>query len=91
MGNHLVSYATPDMSISAEILKRSAKVNGIDKCYVWGRAALEQTEFYSQNKEILDTPRGSGLWCWKPWIILDLMNKLPDGEIIVYADAGVEL
>lgn len=88
--NHLISYATPDMSISAEILKRSAKANGIDKSYLWGRAAIEQTEFYQQNREILDTPRGSGLWAWKAWIILDLMNKLPDGEIIVYSDAGVE-
>lgn len=88
---HLVTYATPDMSISADILKQSAKANGVDKVYQWGRAALEQTEFYSQNKEILDTPRGSGLWCWKSYIILDLMQRLPDGDIVIYTDAGVEI
>lgn len=90
MPTHLVTYATPDMSISADILKQSARKNGIDKCYMWGRSALEQTEFYKENREILDTPRGSGLWCWKPFLVLDLMDRIPKGDFIIYSDAGVE-
>lgn len=91
MANHLISYATPNMSISADILKQSALKNGVDKCYIWGRAALEQTEFYTENKELLDQPRGSGYWAWKPYLILDMMNRLPDNEIVIYSDAGIEL
>lgn len=85
----LVTYHTPDMSISAERCKQSALKNGCDRAIVWTRAALEQTEFYEQNKELLDQPRGSGYWAWKPYIILDALIRFPN-DTIVYADAGVE-
>lgn len=32
--------------------------------------------------------RGGGLWTWKPAVILQTINELKDGDIVVYADAG---
>ncbi len=40
------------------------------------------SEFASAN------PRGFGLWVWKPWVILDVINKAQDGDIVFYLDAG---
>jgi hypothetical protein len=87
---HLVTYHTPDMSKSAELCKQSALKHGVDKAWQWTRAALEQTEFFEQNKEILNEPRGAGLWCWKPYIILDALDKCRPDDILIYSDAGVE-
>lgn len=35
--------------------------------------------------------RGGGLWSWKPDTILTTMNKMQDGDILVYCDAGCSL
>lgn len=87
---HLVTYHTEDMSRSAQLCAESAKRYGVDKVWSWTRATLEQTEFYEDNREILDTPRGSGLWAWKPFIILETLKRTQPGDIVIYADAGVE-
>lgn len=87
---HLTTYADASMSIAAAICRESALRNGIDKVWQWSDASIRQTEFYQENKSILDQPRGSGYWCWKPFIILDTLQRMQKGEILVYADAGVE-
>lgn len=88
---HLVTYHSPNMSISAERCKQSALKHGVDKVWQWTRPALEQTEFFEQNKAILTEPRGDGLWAWKPFVILDTLKKCKPGDVVIYMDAGVEL
>ena len=36
-------------------------------------------------------PRGYGYWLWKPWIILNKLQKVNYGDIVVYTDCGCEL
>lgn len=36
-------------------------------------------------------PRGFGYWLWKPWIILDKLQKVNYGDVVVYTDCGCEL
>jgi len=62
-------------------------------CHTWDiqlchytRELLEDTDFYRSNKEILDIPKGNGLWSWKPYIILDALAI--DDEVI-YLDSSV--
>jgi hypothetical protein len=38
-------------------------------------------EFIQNNK------RGYGYWVWKPYLILQMMNKLNDGDILLYLDS----
>jgi len=33
-------------------------------------------------------PRGFGLWVWKPWVVLQVMEKAQDGDIVFFLDAG---
>src|SRR3546814_3032631 len=33
--------------------------------------------------------RGFGYWLWKPFIIADAMDSVPDGTILMYTDAAV--
>jgi len=49
---------------------------------------LETTEFYNENRSILDEEVGAGWWVWKPYVILDTMNNVEDGDLILYCDCG---
>ena len=42
-------------------------------------------------RDVLNEPKGGGYWIWKPCIIADMLSKLNDGDILVYADSGCRL
>lgn len=52
--------------------------------YEW----LLATDFYTQNKSILDQQRGCGYWLWKPYCILEKLKTIPENEAVVYLDCG---
>ncbi len=45
-------------------------------------------DFKEQFKHILELPRGGGYWIWKPYIIHKHLEKINDGDILIYLDAG---
>ena len=61
-------------------LADSANSNAnVDEVISWTRTQLLNSDFYLQNKRILDQPRGAGFWSWKPYIILQtLLFKLSE-------------
>lgn len=90
-GIHLVTYSDQNMTISAARCEESARSHNIELVWRWDREELEQTEFYAQNRSLLDQPRGAGYWVWKPFLILDTMvRRAAEGDVVIYADAGVE-
>ena len=49
-------------------------------------------EFWEREKEFIKShPRGYGYWIWRPLLILDTFEKMNDGDILLFADAGCEL
>src|SRR5689334_19513736 len=86
----LVSYASDNMTISQEMLVVSAYKHGVDQVVSFGRKDIDDN-FYLTNKDILDAERGAGYWLWKPYIINKMINKLNEGDILIYSDAGVAL
>ncbi len=72
-------------------LNESAKRFGIADIFSYDFNDIKTTPFYAANREILDHPTGLGFWLWKPYIILETINKLDDGDIVVYADSGIEI
>lgn len=87
---HLTTYADANMSIAASICRESALRHGISQVWQWAPWGIRNTKFYENNKQILDQKRGSGYWLWKPFIILDALKRMNEGEVLTYADAGVE-
>jgi hypothetical protein len=71
-------------------LNASARRFGIQAVNSYDIEAIRSTAFYAENKAILDLPRGLGYWLWKPYIILETMNSLAEGDIVVYADSAIE-
>jgi hypothetical protein len=72
-------------------LNSSARQSGIENIHSYDFEQIRQSPFYAENKEILDTPKGIGYWLWKPYIILETLRSVNEGDIVVYADCGLEL
>jgi hypothetical protein len=66
----------------------SARKFGYDDFSFWNREKIKNTDFYKENQEILDQKRGAGYWAWKPYIILEELNKLQEGDILIYMDSA---
>lgn len=86
MNWHLVSFANDKFKDKQKFLHSIHKESFVHHPYT--REALETTEFYKENKEVLDEPIGAGWWVWKPYVILDAMNNAQDGDVVVYCDCG---
>jgi len=70
-------------------LHDSALKNGdVDVVHEWNRDRLLTTDYYQQNKKLLDQARGCGYWAWKPYIILQTLSKVPSGDYVIYCDVG---
>ena len=53
---------------------------------------MGDTDFWNKNKEfILKNSKGYGYWIWKPYLINKELEKMNDGDILVYADAGCKI
>lgn len=91
MKKFLVSFANKDFYEKQKILNESALKFGINETFSYTGKMLKETLFYEKNRKILDKKRGAGYWIWKPYIILDAMEKINEGDIIFYVDSGAEI
>ena len=47
--------------------------------------------FVRKNAHIFTQKTGGGYWLWKPWVIAETLRKIPEGDILIYADTGFVL
>lgn len=72
----------------AQILNsKCARKFGADKVIEYTYDKLPD-EFKERFKDRFQYRRGGGYWIWKPYIILDALSKVQDGDYVVYTDAG---
>jgi hypothetical protein len=103
MTSHLVTFSDTSMSRSRALCISSALKHGVD--FVAGPHYfdpgieyrdgftlewLKSQPIYEQMGAEWWKQRGCGYWLWKPWLIDLVMSKLSDGDVLVYADAGIE-
>jgi hypothetical protein len=76
-------------------IKEQQRINSIntetkvfEDVFSYNREWLESTDFYKENENILSQSRGDGYWLWKPYIILDAINKIEFGDVLFYMDSG---
>lgn len=62
-----------------------ASIHGTDESFL-------DSGFSHRWKDLLHhSVRGFGYWVWKPQILLQTLNKLPENHLLLYADAGCHL
>ena len=84
---NLVTFADEKFLPRQEFLEQHARSLGIENysyIYEW----FKQQEFYKQHEDILSEEVGLGYFLWKPYVILDAINKMDDGELLFYSDVG---
>lgn len=85
MTTHLVTFATDDMRRSLAVCATSAMRYGIDDPHAFASYILPL-----DMQKRCEGQRGYGWWQWKPQIIKIVMDACVDGDIVIYADAGIE-
>jgi hypothetical protein len=84
----LINYADKKYRRTQRLNTWTGKhIAGFDKVYSFSPNDIDK-KFYEKNKFILDVKRGNGLWLWKPYFILKVMNEVNDGDVIFYSDSG---
>ncbi len=68
--------------------RRAIEIGGVDKVWEFSPEDILE-DFKLKNSSIFSNKRGYGLWLWKPYFIDKLLNTLPEGDILIYSDAGV--
>lgn len=86
---YLISYADgPDVFFkNRNMLAASAVNRGFDFIFNYSRKHIAQD--YIDANPILNESMGAGYWLWKPYLILQTLNKIQDGSIVMYADTGL--
>lgn len=100
---HLATFSDESMSRSRALCIEAALKHGVDSVagphyfdphleyrdgftFEW----LRGQPIFSEFNDAFWSARGCGYFIWKPYIIEQVMSKVPDGDYLVYSDAGVE-
>ena len=80
---HVVSFGTREYHGSLCALRKSAlAVGGADTVTLLGPGDIAVPD------ELLADSKGHGWWSWKPRAIQRVLRAVPDGDVVVYIDAG---
>lgn len=90
MKKHLISFATDNYKNSQDNLNISGIKYGFDTSFGYQPKHIDHY-FINNNNDVFQNGdiRGYGYWIWKPFILLDYMNKIEYGDIVMYSDVGL--
>lgn len=75
------------MTKAAELCVSSAREQGIDNVRLWtADEVAERFDYFREHQ----SEHGVAYWTWKPFIINEEIQRLPDNSILIYCDAGVK-
>lgn len=84
-----IAYADSKMAYSLKHLTDSAKkLSLFDEVIPYTPSQLPH---YLKNAELMKYPAGGGYWVWKPCTIWETLQKLDEGDVVCYIDAGCTL
>lgn len=84
----LITYASHNMTRAGELCISSALKHGAN---VVKLETMPEPWLIYLCPEVMEKKRGAGYWLWKPEMIYRHLKQMEYGEILVYADAGVEI
>ncbi|MDC3404781.1 hypothetical protein OAY26_03640, partial [Acidimicrobiia bacterium] len=86
-----ITYGDNNFRLQKKHLLTLAKKSGyFDTCLAYSPKELNNN-FLNKYEEILKNKKGAGFWIWKHQIIKQQLEKVNDGDIVVYSDAGSSL
>jgi hypothetical protein len=86
----LCAFGDSGLAPTLERFKAQAKEMHYDEVFIHTEYDLDK-DFYEHWKDKFKLKRGFGYWVWKPQIILQILAKMQDGDILQYTDVGCHL
>lgn len=68
--------------------KDGQKMNTFDEVYTYDEKELDKEFKRKFGRYMYPYSRGYGYWCWKPYIIRKTLDKMEEGDILLYTDLG---
>lgn len=92
MKKYLCSFGDKSLAGGFTRLQKQADEMGIfDGVYFYTQSDLDKDFKRKFRSKMVPYSRGFGFWCWKSQIILQTLDKLEDGDILLYMDIGSHL
>lgn len=90
--NHFISFADSRLNTALDRLRRQAeKLEFFDKITLFTEHDFS-TEFAGRmGKYLTPSCKGFGYWSWKPWAIQYALQKMQEGDRLLYLDAGCHI
>jgi hypothetical protein len=89
--NYLIFFGDDGFKYKKQLLKKEAELTGwFDEIDIHSPETI--SDFLNEHRDFVEkNKRGYGYWIWKPYVILKLLEKINDGDIIVYLDCGASI
>ena len=88
MKKYLISYGDDRYRNRRMYFKESAKRSGFfDDVLMFSPSDFDD-EFYNQIYRPVQHLRGGGFWLWKPYLIKIVLDRIEEGDILIYCDSG---
>jgi hypothetical protein len=88
MNSHFITFGTYEYRRSVKRILGEARATGwfqtIQSYSHWSLNLADRISL----RHVLKQKRGGGFWLWKPLILMNAINRIPDGDFLVYCDAG---
>lgn len=85
----LITYGDKKFEMSKKrFIQQAYSINVFDEIIAYSEENLTEE---LKSSEVFKEKRGGGLWSWKPDIILSTLNRMADGDYLVYCDTGCTL
>lgn len=86
---HFITFANSDSNFSQErIIFEANNMDIFNDVTFYTEKDFDKEFIEKYGSHFRDYKRGYGYWSWKPYIIQQKLNKLQDGDVVVYADSG---
>ena len=83
----LISYA--DGSEVHLANQRTLTASALNKCIDFYKPYNRKhiaSSYVSAHENVFSHKKGAGYWLWKPYIILETLEEIPENDILLYAD-----
>lgn len=68
--------------------KAAESLNVFDEICLYNENDLDDDFKKKWGRYLIPYSRGFGYWCWKAYLILKTLERMDDGDILLYADLG---
>ena len=90
----LITFSGARYAATTNAIVQNGPKLGADEVRVYDDKWLLGTDFYRLNHWLWEhhgdqnnNPRGFGWFCWKPFVLLDALDRLQPGDVVLYTDA----